>query len=370
MTALRPLLNAPRLLLLVPSLALVLLGGCGARSSDESHKPLTVVAVPAQDAEFETKLDGIATIEAERVVQLAPQVAGRVVSLPVRQGQRVARGQVVLVLDQAQLQAELATLRSQALADRLNHQRYESLVRQGAASVIQRDQFRQTAMASRQALAAREADLAFRNVRAPQAGVIGDVNIRPGDVVQPGVPFTQLVSNEGLRAEIELPANRAAQIRVGLPVELQSSAPGSRPFRTRISAVDPSIVAGTQLLLAQAQLPPNPGGWRNGLRLRADVILARQRQLAVPFAAVTRLAGQSFVYVVGSRAQLLARPGRVQREAVNGWPASTLFALQVPVRLGPLQNNRYPVVSGLTAGERVITSALLQLRHGTPVKLR
>ena len=51
-------------------------------------------------------------------------------------------------------------------------------------------------------------------------------------------------------------------------------------------------------------------------------------------------------------------------------PSATLFALQTPVNLGPLQNNRYPVTKGLSVGQKVITSNLLSLRHGVPVKVK
>ena len=352
------------------ALTLLALAGCNRGERDAAERAVVVKTQTLTQAPFEQRVEAIAQLEAERVVQLASQVSGRVIRLPVRQGQRVSRGQVVAVLDQTQLQAELASLRAQALNDRLNHERYERLVQQGAASAIQRDQFRQIATASRQALAAREADLAYRFVRAPLAGSLGDLRIKLGDVLQAGVPFTQLVSNSALQAKIELPANLAGQLRPGLPVELFGPVQRDKPLRARLGAIDPSVTPGSQLLMAQAPLPQAGPQWRNGMRLRAEVILSSRQQLAVPFDAVTRLAGQSFVFVVGNREQLRSRPGRVPMDRLDRLPPQARVALQVPVQLGPLQNNRYPVLSGLSPGQRVITSGLLQLRHGMPVKPR
>ena len=351
-------------------LTLTLLAGCGDGGAERASKPLPVTTQAVAEAPFEQRVEAIATLEADRVVQVASQVSGRVIDLPVRQGQSVRQGQVIVVLDQAQVQAEIASLRAQALTDRLNAERYERLVRQGAASAFQRDQYRQLATASRQTLAAREADLAFRVVRAPHAGIIGEIKLKLGDVLQAGVPFTQLVGNSGLQAEIELPANLAATVRPGLSVELFSPAQGDVRIRTRLRAVDPSVIPGSQSLIAQAPLPSSGPQWRNGMRLRAEVTLQARTQLSVPFAAVTRLAGQSFVYVVGDRAQLLARPGRADLKLVRRLPPQTRFALQVPVQLGGLQNERYPVMRGLQPGQEVITSGLLQLRHGLPVTTR
>jgi RND family efflux transporter MFP subunit len=346
------------------------LAGCGRGTTERGNRIPLVTTTAVEPAVFAQAIEAIATLEAARSVQLASQATGRVLQLRVRQGQSVRPGQVLLVLDQTQLQAEVASLRAQMQTDRLNHERYERLVRQGAASAIQRDQYRQAAMASRAALVAREADLAFRTVRAPQAGVIGEINLKPGDVLQAGLPFTRLVSNSDQLAEIELPANLSGRVRPGLTVVLQAPDGSGQEISTRISAVEPSVTAATQLLMAQAPLPVAGDQWRNGMRLRARVVLGTRNELAVPFAAVTRLAGQSFVYVIGNRAQLLQRPGQVDRQQLASLPASTRFALQVPVQLGAVQDNRYPVLAGLSSGQQVVTSGLLTLRHGTPVRLR
>lgn len=348
---------------------MLLAAGCRSRN-DQAKPPMTVSTAVVAPAPFADRLEAIASLDSERIVQLASQVTGRVIRLQVRQGQPVRAGQPVLVLDQAQIQAELATLRSQMLTDQFNFERFDRLVRAGAASAIQRDEYRQSAMASKQAYVARKADLAYRTVRAPQDGVIGELNIRSGDVLQAGVPFTQLVSNHTLIAELELPANRAAQVRVGLPVTLYPPGPGLTPITTRLATVEPSVNASTQLLMAQAPLNQASSAWRNGMRLRAEVLLATREQPAIPATAVTRLAGQSFVYVVGDRSQLQRNPGRMDRRALAALPPNAPVALQVPVRLGPLQNNRYPVLSGVAPGQQVITSGLLMIRHGMPVTPR
>ena len=125
-----------------------------------------------------------------------------------------------------------------------------------------------------------------------------------------------------------------------------------------------------------AQFPNPDGKLRNGQRLRTRVQLESRLQPSVPFAAVTQTSGQSFVFRLGTLQELEAQPGkadltRIKRGIDRGViPSSTLFALQTPVNLGPLQNNRYPVTRGLTVGQKVITSNLLSLRHGVPVTVK
>ena len=98
---------------------------------------------------------------------------------------------------------------------------------------------------------------------------------------------------------------------------------------------------------------------------------------SVPFSAVTLSSGQNFVFVVGSFAELKKNPGQLKQDDIDKLappptskqPGTTRFALQTPVKLGPLQDNRYPVLAGLRSGQQVITTNLLKLRHGTPVRV-
>jgi len=350
------------------ALGALLLLGC--TPPPPPRPPLTVRSEPVRSASFQERVDTVATLEASEEVNLAAQAGGRIQRLLVRQGESVRRGQLLLVLDQAQARAEVARLAAETETNRLNARRYDYLVTQGAASAFQRDEFRQRYLSSRQELIARRADLAFRDLRAPIDGTVADLSVKAGDVIQPGDAFTRIVRNDRLQARLELPAVLAPRLRPGLAVDLLDPATGRPLLQGRLRSLDPQVSAGSQLLLARADLPSASGGLRDGQRLRARVVLASSNRAAVPFAAVTRLSGQSFVFVVGDRAALARNPGRADLEALRRLPADAPLALQTPVRLGPLDDGRYPVLSGVEAGSRVITSQLINLRHGLPVTLR
>ncbi|WP_254938884.1 hypothetical protein [Cyanobium sp. Morenito 9A2] len=108
----------------------------------------------------------------------------------------------------------------------------------------------------------------------------------------------------------------------------------------------------------------------SGVKVRTQLVLERSQPLSVPFKALLQLAGQSFVSIPGSLTELRANPDRADLASLARRPPSTQVALQRPVFLGPLQNNRYPVLSGLRDGVSVITSNLINLRHGLPIKPR
>jgi len=364
---LQVLATLPGVLLLLLAAGLV---GCQARPRPAAQRPTPVRSQPVQESLFRDSIDTVSTLEARDEVELAAQAGGRIQRLLVRQGDRVRQGQLLLVLDQAQIRADVAQLRAQAATTRLHYQRYEWLVGQGAASAFQRDQFRQEAISAREQLVARQADLAFRQLRAPIDGVVGDLRVKTGDVIEAGASLASLIRNDRLMARVEVPAVAASRLRLGQPVTLLDPGSGRVLAQAPVVSLDPEVVPGTQAVLVKAAFDNRRGSLRNGLRLRSRLVLEERRLPAVPFIAVSQLAGQSFVYVVGDRAALERRPGQVDLAALRRLPASSRFALQTPVRLGGLQGNRYPVLAGVAAGERVITSNLITLRHGMPVTVR
>jgi RND family efflux transporter MFP subunit len=347
---------------------LVLLGGCD-RTTPQAPPPLQVDVLGLRPAAFRQEVVTISTLDAVEAVQLAAQAGGRIQRLTVRQGDRVRPGQLLVVLDQTQLQAEVLSLRSRQAKDRLNYQRFAFLARAGAASAIQRDELRQAYIESSATLKAKQADLAFRDLRAPIGGVIGDVTVKVGDVIRSGDPFTTVIRNGQLTARIDVPARFRHRVRPGQTVILED--PGSRQALVSgvVESIDPSVNVGNQVLLVKANYDNRSGSLRNGLRVRTRLVLDSRAQLAVPVGVVTQASGQTYVWRVGSLEDLERDPGQAPLERLRKLPPGSLFALQTRVQLGPLQDGRYPVVSGLEPGAQLISSNLLGLRHGLPVRL-
>ncbi len=346
----------------------LLLTSCSG-AEPEAFRPLPVDGATVQPTPFAAEVATISTLDAEEAVQLAAQAGGRIQQLRIRQGDRVKPGQLLVVLDQAQLQAQVMSLRAASAKTQLNYRRYDFLARTGAASVLQRDEVRQNAIETAAQLKAAEADLAYKDLRSPIGGTIGDVTVKLGDVIRAGDPFTTVIRNGELIARIEVPASFRNRLRPGLPVLLEDPGTSTPLARGVVDSIDPSVTAGSQVLLVKAGFRNTDGALRNGLRVRTRVVLDRRDQLSVPVGAVTQSSGQSYVFRVGSFAELEREPGQAPLEQLKRLPPGARFALQTRVTLGPLQDGRYPVLSGLQPGAQVITSNLLNLRHGRPVTL-
>jgi len=355
-------------------LTAISVSACG--NSGERRPPLPVQQASVLEAPFTDDIDTVSTLEAYELVELAAQTTGRVTQLKMSQGDQINPGQLLVVLDQVQQRAALAEQRAKTATAKIDWEREEYLAKVGAASLRQRDSYRTRYIAAVENVKSLEATLSYSNLRSPIAGTVANVQVGIGDVVEQNQPFTSVVQNNTLEAMVEVPAVYGDRLALGQPVIL--TAPGNpKPLAiSKIVSIDPQVNPQTQGLLVKALFENTDGALRSGQRLRTRVQLQTTQQLSVPFASVTQTSGQSFVFRIGNFDELKANPGKADIERIGlgirkgVLPENILFALQTPVVIGALQNNRYPVTEGLKLNQKVITTNLLNLKHGMPIQLK
>lgn len=392
-----------------------LTGACVA-NKPQSMQENQGVSVKLQSLETSTIEDSSSfpgNLEAQRKVALKPETEGRITQVLVKSGDRVAVGtpMVELRLDrsrarvnsatanvnvakaarenaQAQLKAAEAEQVSAAADVELQKQDFErisKLVSQGVLERQRLDQVKrdrsaaiadlnaaqervQAARASldqaNAALSQAQAevevvneDLQDNKVVAPIAGIVGDIPVKVGDYVETDDTLTTITQNQILELEISVPTQQADQLRVGLPVELISSQAEKPPATGRISFVSPQANSTTQTILAKASFANPDESLRDEQYVQARVIWQERPGVLVPTAAISRLGGQTFVFVAETQEQSeAAKEGETQQ-----------IARQKPVKLGEIQGNSYQVIEGLEPGEKVIVSGILNLSDGTPI---
>jgi membrane fusion protein, multidrug efflux system len=305
------------------------------------------------------------TLEAIREIRLASEIAGRIVSMPVNEGQSVRPGDLLFRLDQVQQRAEVDADAAEARKDFINAERYIFLNQQGAVSTKDRDFYVTQAIQSRDRLKAASATLAYKNVVAPIEGYVGSLNFKLGDVIRAGEVVTSVVDNSRLWVRIDVPGELSDRVRAGLPVILRGPDP-SRPRATgQVVFVAPDLDKESQTLLVKAAFNNPDGSLRNNERVSATLVFEQRQQLAIPQQAVLLQAGKSFVFLAVSAEEARRRLGR----EIDPPPQPNLpVAIQVPVRLGTLQGGAYPVLEGLTAADTVVVGNLAQLRSGLSVQ--
>ena len=340
----------------------VLLAGCAKKAPPApamQAMPVQVQSVaPTAVPETDTF---VATIKSRRSSTISPQVSGNLTKIVVHSGQQVAAGQLLMQVNpevqtaavQAQQAAEIQT-RAQFQYNQSDLQRQKQLFEAGVISKQAYDQAVQSMGTSQGAYTASQAQtstqrqqLRYYEIRAPFAGVVGDIPVHLGDYVSPTTLLTTVDEPRDLEAYIYLPTDRAADARNGLSVALLDES-GKQVATTALYFVSPEVDNGLQGILAKAPAPAG-SNLRNGQVLNARITWATHQQPVVPILAVTRIGGLPFVYV--------AQPA-----------GAGFIAKQKAVQLGEPVGNNYPVTGGLAPGDKVILSGLQLLQDGAPVK--
>jgi RND family efflux transporter MFP subunit len=321
--------------------------------------PVQTVAVTlapvAQSSEF------VSTIMSRRSTTLQPQVSGRLTQIRVRSGDHVAAGQIMMEIDAL---PQLATVEAQRATERQKKALYDydtvEVERQRKlfeAGVVSRDVWDQAQQAYSNSKAdyesavslrkTQEEQLAYYTVRAPFDGVVGDVPVHVGDYASTSTILTTVDQNKDLEAYIYLPTERAGEVKLGLPVDLYDNA-GNLLEKTKVDFVSPQVDNPLQGILVKAPVHSSAIMVRHSQIVRARVIWDTKPKAVVPVLAVTRLGGQTFVYLAEDQ-------------------GGKFFAKQRPITVGDTVGNDYAVQSGLKQGDTVIVSGTQFLVDGAPV---
>ena len=338
-------------------------GGAQQQPGAPQGRPAAVVKmVTLQPKPIQQTSELIATIESLRSMTVQPDAEGVITRIFVKAGDRVRAGAPLVQINAAKQRAAVRSAeasRAGTEADvqywRQQVKRLESLVEAGAISRQEYEQAQTSLRTAEARLSALEAqvregrvELEYYRVNAPQAGVVGDVPVRVGDRVTRSTAITTIDRGGAMEASIQVPLDRAAQLRTGLPLQLldeQGNVIASNP----ITFVAPRVDDRTQTVQAKSTLRNAPPALRVRQFARARIVWRTAPGLTVPLTAVSRINGKYFCYVA--------------ERADKG-----LVARQRPVELGEVIGNDYVVRSGLEAGERLIVSGIQKIGEGAPVR--
>lgn len=365
--------------LLAPLPLLLLLVGCGPKQPQ--RQPTAVQVQTIGSAEFNPSIDVISRLSSTTDVSLRPEADGRVVKILVKQGQKVKAGEPILVLDNVQQTAALDSAKAEARKDRLNAERYVFLNEQGAVSTKQRDAYVTQAIQSAERVRSDAATLGYKYVTSPIDGEIGDLDtVKLGDYVRKGQAITGIVDNSTLWTLMDVPATEASRVALNQEVLLRTQ--GNPPVEGsgKVVFISPYFgVSGNSsspnTVLVKAAFPNLTGKLKTGQYVLNRIITGSQQSLSVPVSAVLMQAQQPFVYRIVRLSEALPKikasktvPEK-QKKRLASMPGSTPIVVQTSVQLGDLQQNRYPVRSGLKAGDQVVVSNTALLRTGLPVTI-
>ena len=320
---------------------------------------VTVSTVTVEPASWTPVIDAIGTVSASRGVDLTVETTGIVKELNIATNQRVEEGEVLVRLDDAVQQADLTATRAQAALDKQALERALELRERGVGSAVTLQAAEAAAAASAAQVEKLEAVLQQKQLRAPFAGKLGIPRIDEGQYLTPGVAVVTLQDIDTMRADFTVPEQRLSQLSVGQKVRL-TAAGDDTAFAGEITGIDPKVDPSSRLVSVRAAIDNPEGRLTPGQFVRINVELPREDDvIALPHTAlVTSLYGD-YVYA--------ARPKEGEGDDKEGDKA--LEARQVFVGVGRRSGRNVEIVSGLSAGDIVVTAGQNRLSNGTPLTI-
>lgn len=312
-----------------------------------SRPPRPVYVVPAHEEVFGDRLEAIGTLSANESITVTAKAQGVIRALNFADGQVVARGAEIVMVDageqDAKLSAELANLEEQRKA----LDRTSGLARSNNTSQARLDEQVSAVKRAEANVAGARARVGDYRITAPFPGVLGTRRVSPGALVSPGTVITTLDDISIVKLDFSVPENFLAALKPGLDIEAKSAAYPTEVFKGQVIAVDSRIDPTTRTVSIRATLPNENQLLRPGMLMVVELIKDRRTSLMIPEQALLPEGARQFVYVVGADS----------------------VANKVPIVIGRRRPGFVEVLEGLKAGDAVVTEGNTDLRVGAKVEV-
>ncbi|UYZ65095.1 efflux RND transporter periplasmic adaptor subunit [Hymenobacter weizhouensis] len=319
-------------------------GSGGAGPGGAQRLPVQVYVLRPTSLADEVAATG--SVLAEEAVIIRSEIAGKITSLNIREGQPVRKGQLLLSINADEMQAELRKQEYNIRLYREQEKRQRTLLDKEYISAQEYEQAQNQLLTAQADLQALRASLAKAYVRAPFDGVLGLTTATVGTYVSPGTDITTLSKVKPVKISFSIPSRFANLVRVGDEVRITDEAT-NRQYEARVYALDPQIDPVSRTLTVRARYANAANELRPGAFVRVNLQLGETSQaLQVPTEAVIPEASGYSVYTV--------RGGKM---------------VPKKVKIGVRSEKLIQVTEGLAVGDSVIRTGILQVKPGDAVKV-
>lgn len=316
--------------------------------------PMDVVATTVQAKDAPVTLEALGEVRAVNQVRLSAEVAGRVSDIAFEPGENVKAGTLLVQLDDATEQADLAAATADARFARDQLQRAEGLFSKDAISkelLQQRHAERDRAVANVKQI---EARIRQKQIRAPFDGKLGLRHIDLGEQINAGDNVVSLTDLKTLNIRFDVPQRELARVKVGQQIHLQSDVSGPETLVATIGVIEPQVNQNTRNVTLQATLDNQDGKLQPGMYVSVGVQLPEEPDaLVLPATAVVTSSSGDTAVVVRD----LSEDNIGQGETV-------------PVVVGRRFGDHVVIEKGLKPGDVVLTEGQLRVRPGADLKVQ
>ena len=327
-----------------------------AQAASFQPPPEAVTTIVAKSEEWPATLSAIGTVAAVQGVTVSADLPGIIDRIAFGSGKTVQAGEVLVQLDTRQEQAQLAAAEAQRDLARLNLDRMTDLHRQGITSQSDYDRAAAEHKQAEARVGEIRATIDRKKIRAPFTGLLGIRQVNLGQYLKGGDPVVPLQSLQPIYVNFTVPQQEVGKARIGGGVRVSFQGMAGDELAGRITAVDSVVDAATRNVQVQATFGNADGRLHPGMFVQAQLVLgAGSPIVALPASAISYAPYGDSVFVVED---VKAPSGQSYRGVRQQF-----------VKLGGSRGDQVAVVSGVKAGEEVVSSGAFKLRNGASVRV-
>ena len=295
---------------------------------------------------LQVTIDSVGTLRANESVTLRPEIAGRITEILFTEGALIKKGAPLFRMDDRIYMAEMKQAEANLQLARLNYARFKKLAKTGASSRQRLDEAEATL-----GIAQADYDLArtrvdYTTITAPFDGTVGLRRISPGDYVTVGQELANFVSYDPMKVDFSIPETQMRALRANQKIDITVEAIPGRIFAGDVYAIDPQVDVSGRAVALRATIANPDFLLKPGFFARVSLLVEEKPEaLLIPEAAIVPQGNDKFVYRIT--------------------PENT--ASLSPITLGVRKDGQVEVVTGLSAGDLVVTSGQIKLREGASV---
>jgi len=313
--------------------------------------PESVTTAIVEATRWEVAREAVGSLVAVRGVTVGAEVPGVIREIGFDSGASVRRGAMLVKLDTATEEAQLAAARADASLARATLRRARQLRAGDANTPADLEAAEARAEQTEATVAGLETTIAKKTIRAPFDGRVAIRQVELGQVVSAGTAIASMHSVTPIHAELSLPQQALADLAVGQHARVRTDAFPGEWWEGQVTTVNPEVDPATRNVRVRATFPNADGRLRPGMYVNVEVLSGKSRPvLLIPATAVIYAPYGDSVFVLEEKKDAAGK--------------SSLIARQSFVRLGERRGDFVDVTAGVTAGERVVSSGAFKLRNG------
>jgi len=321
----------------------------------QSGKP-TVATMKAALQPWQAHLSAVGSLRAFNGADIAPEIGGVIDGVGFLSGQTVPAGSVLVHLRQNDDGAKLAELKATAELDAITLTRDQ---RQWAAKGVARsvvDTDIANLKVARAQVAAQQAVINEKTIRAPFAGRLGVRQIDLGQYVAAGATLVTLQALDPMLVDFYLPQQALDEIKPGGKVSVTVDAFPDKNFTGTVAAVNSKVDSSSRMLQVRATIANPDGALLPGMFATVSVDAGKPQMLVtIPLTAVAYNPYGSLVYVIEDEA---AANGHIEKKAFQHF-----------VTTGAARGDQVSILKGLQADDQVVTAGQMKLHNGAVIKI-